>query len=71
MLLLATAQAHSLADVSHLPWWAQFAIGVGLCAVACCFGWLSSRSDSCLPGAAAFIIGLAGLGTLWGALFGP
>lgn len=34
MLTLAAARAHSLADISSLPWWAQFAIGLGLVCVA-------------------------------------
>lgn len=69
MLTLATAH-HSLADIGSLPWWAQFAIGLGLVCVAGVAGWLAESSDSCLAGAVSFITAVAGLTVLWNALFG-
>jgi hypothetical protein len=70
MLTLAATHAHSLADIGSLPWWAQFAIGLGLVCVAGAAGWLYGKYESCLAAAVAFITGMAGLTVLWNALFG-
>lgn len=70
MLTLAAARTHSLADINSMPWWAQFAIGLGLVCVALGAGWLAGEGDSCLVAVVAAIAGFAGLTVLWNALFG-
>lgn len=69
MLTLA-ARAHSLADISSLPWWAQLAIGLGLLALATFLVWWAVEREACFPALGSGAVGLAGLITIWRALFG-
>lgn len=68
--MITIASAHSLADISVLPWWAQLCIGLGLVFLAMVFGWLADRADSCLPVVAAGLLGFAGIAVTCNALFG-
>jgi len=49
-----------LSDISHLPWWAQLAIGIGLMLLAVALDKAEDRLESDLLGMAAFAAGLAG-----------
>ena len=69
MIVLA-AQSHSLSDVGSLPWWAQFAIGLGLVTISTFGWWVRDKiRDSAIVVAAAFLTGIAGLTVLWSAIF--
>lgn len=70
MLTLAATHAHTLADISTLPWWAQFAIGLGLLVLAAFLGWWGAKREACFPAVGSVVIGVAGLITIWRSLFG-
>lgn len=71
MLTLAssTTASHPLAAIDTLPWWAQLLIGIGMLFAATAMGWASEKYDARVLGAGAVLIGLAGLGVVYGALF--
>jgi hypothetical protein len=68
--MLTLAATHSLADINTLPWWAQLTIGVGLLALAAGLGWWASKREACFPALGSIAVGIAGLITIWRALFG-
>jgi hypothetical protein len=67
--VLAASSTHTLSDISHLPWWAQFAIGPGLVALAAGLRVVDKKLDNGFVDAASFFAGIAGLIVLCNVLF--
>jgi hypothetical protein len=58
-----------MSEISHLPWWAQLLIGLGMVGGGAVLGVLAQRFDACLLGIAALLLGIAGLAAVFTALF--